>query len=203
MNKKTLVNINLGCGVELLKGFINVDNTLTIENLRSKKGLYRKAHIQRGAKFIQADMRKLPFGDNSADYIECLEAIEHIPFMEVEIAIKEMYRILKIGGELVLFTTDFDDIARIWVENISGQPFNPNLFFSMIQVIYGHQLTEGEYHRAAFTPIYMNGLMQACGFNDFELVVYPRGSLLPKFKGAQWPPKTMGTAMLYVKAIKH
>lgn len=198
----TKINLNLGCGVELIKDFINVDNTFTLKDLKSKKGLFVNAVIQPGAKFVQADMRKLPFKDNSVDYIECLEAIEHVPMNGVEVAIKEMYRTLKPGGKLVLFTTDFDDIAKIWIEHIAGQPFDPSKFFPMAQTIYGHQLTEGEYHRALFNPVYMNGLMQACGFTKFKLVVYPRQSYPPKFKGAKWPKKFMATAMIYVEATK-
>lgn len=196
------INLNLGCGVELLKDFINVDNTFTLKDLKSKKGIFVNANIQPGAKFVQADMRKLPFKDNSVDYIECLEAIEHVPLNGVEVAIKEMYRTLKPGGKVVLFTTDFDDIAKIWIEHIAGQPFDPSKFFPMAQTIYGHQLTEGEYHRALFNPVYMNGLIQACGFTKFKMVMYPRGTYPPKFKGAKWPKKFMATAMIYVEATK-
>lgn len=201
---KKEINLNLGCGVTLLKGFINIDHSFTLNDLRSKKGLFRNAEIQKGAKFIQTDMRKLPFHDNYVDYIECLEAIEHIPYRDVEIVIKEMYRVLKPGGKLVMITTDFEDIAKMFTDNISEKDFNPKLFFNMVEVIYGNQLTEGEYHRSLFTPRYMWGLLQACGFNEnkFKLIGYPRGAKCPKFKGAKWPNTTMFTGMLYVEAIK-
>lgn len=199
---KEKINLNLGCGVVLLKDFINIDNTFTLAELKSKKGIFTNSEIQKGAKFKKADMRKLPFKNDSVDYIECLEAIEHLPFKEVEVAIKEMHRVMKKNAKLVLFTTNFDDIAKLWTESITDKDFNAQKFFGMIQLMYGHQLTEGEYHRAAFNPVYMNGLMQACGFTKFKLVSYPRGSLPPKFKGAKWPKIAMGIGMLYIEATK-
>jgi len=45
---------------------------------------------------------KLPFKKNSFDIITCLDVLEHIP--EDEIYLKELYRVLKPKGKLILFT---------------------------------------------------------------------------------------------------
>ena len=196
------VKLNLGCGVHLLKGWVNVDNSFTLKDLKKKKGVFAQAIIEPGAKFVQAEMQHLPFKDKSVDYIECLEAIEHLPFKEVELAIAEMHRVLKVGGSAYIFTTDFDDIAKMWVDHVAGKQFHPQNWFSMVNIIYGSQVHPGELHRSMFNPVYFNGLMQACGFKDFKMIGYPRGSLPPKFKGAKWPKKPMGCAMIGVLATK-
>lgn len=196
------MKLNLGCGVQLLKGFTNVDNSFDLKDLKKKKGIFKHAVIQPGSKFVRADMTKLPFKDGSVDYIECLDAIEHIPFRDVELAIKEMHRVLKKGGVAYILTTDFDDIARQWVDYITGKDFHPQNWFNLMNIIYGNQVHEGEFHRSAFNPVYFNGLLQACGFKDFTMTAFPRGSLPPTFKGAKWPKRPIGTALLAVEAFK-
>lgn len=201
MAKKN-VKVNLGCGVHLVKGFINIDSGFTREELESKKGVWGSAIIDKGASFIKADMRNIPLDDNSVDYLECIDAIEHVPFREVELVIKEVHRILKRGGKAVFFTTDFDDIASVWVEYIKDKDFKPTNWFNMQNIIYGNQIHEGEFHKSAFNPRYWNGLVQACGFKKFKLVAYPRGALPPTFKSAQWNKAPMGVGMTLVELTK-
>lgn len=197
------IRLNLGCGVHLFSGFLNVDNSFTLEDLKEKKGIFAQAIIEDGAEFLKADMRSLPLETDTVDYIECLEAIEHIPFIDVVKVLREMYRVLKPGGSAVIFTTDFDDIARMWIDEIAGKEHDQYNWWAISSIIYGNQMTEGEFHRSAFNPQYMNTVLQQAGFIDFDLVGYPRGTFPPKFKGAQWPEKTMASGMLYVEARKH
>lgn len=199
---KNEIKLNLGCGVGLLNGFINIDNSFSLNDVRSRKGVFRGAQIGRKSKFIQADMRKLPIQDNTVDYIECLEAIEHIPYGDVPKAIREWHRVLKKGGKLVIFTTDFDDIAQMWVDFIKGKGLNMKNWFTMSGLIYGNQVTEGEYHRSFFNIPFFNAIMQLCGFKKFQMVGYPRGAFPPKFRGAKWPKKAMGCAMILIEATK-
>lgn len=199
---KKEIKLNLGCGVHLLKDFINIDNSFTFKQLQEKKGIFKFAKIEKGAKFIKTDMAKLPFDDNSIDYIECLEAIEHIPYNKVSAVIREMHRVLKKGAKAVIFTTDFDDIAQIWMDHIKGKEYNADHWKLMLGLIYGLQITEGEYHRSLFNPTFFNGLLQACGFTKFKMVVYPRGTFPPKFRGAKWPKTEMACAFILVTATK-
>lgn len=194
--------LNLGCGVHAFKDFINVDNFFTLKDLKGKKGIFGQAKVDKGAEFLKADMCDLPIASNSVDYIECLEAIEHIPFNRVELAIKEMHRVLKPGGKTVIFTHDFDDIAKMWTDYIANRPWDSNNFWAILNIIFGNQITEGEFHRSAFNLTYFNGLMQACGFTDFKMELFPRGTFPPKFRGAKWPKHTMGSAMILVEATK-
>ena len=197
-----MLRLNLGCGVMLLKGFTNVDNSFDLKDLKGKKGIFKHSKIQPGSKFVRADMTKLPFKDRTVDYIECLDAIEHLPFRDVEIALKEMHRVLKKGGTAYIFTTDFNDIAKQWVDFMSGDNFNAQNWYNMSSLIYGNQVHNGEFHRSLFNPVYMNGLLQACGFKELTITYFPRGSHPPKFKGAKWPKKPMGCAMIGVMAMK-
>ena len=57
---------------------------------------------QRGlkARFVQGDIRDLPFSDNEFDYLYTMGTIEHVP--DPERAIKEIHRVLKPGGVAVI-----------------------------------------------------------------------------------------------------
>ena len=87
-NKK--IKLNLGCGVHLFgEPFINVDKYFTLEDLKTQKGFYANVIMEKGAKFVQADLLKLPFKNNYADYIICLDVIEHMRIRDVVPAIKK------------------------------------------------------------------------------------------------------------------
>lgn len=50
--------------------------------------------------FQQADANVLPFPDNHFDFITCTEVLEHVPGFQK--AIKEIYRVLKPGGQFAI-----------------------------------------------------------------------------------------------------
>lgn len=52
--------------------------------------------------FYNADMRELPFAEDSFDRISCISTIEHIPEKGDTAAILELARVLRPGGQLVL-----------------------------------------------------------------------------------------------------
>jgi SAM-dependent methyltransferase len=58
----------------------------------------------------QADVTKLPFGDGSFDVVVCSEVLEHIE--DNRAAVRELVRVLKPGGDLVV------TVPRFWPERI-------------------------------------------------------------------------------------
>jgi SAM-dependent methyltransferase len=48
----------------------------------------------------QSDIQKMPLGDESFDTVLCAEVLEHVP--DPEKALREIYRVLKPGGKLVM-----------------------------------------------------------------------------------------------------
>lgn len=214
MKIKKPIQINLGSGIHLSAGFINVDNFFDRkdleEGIRTKDGLYRNAIIDKGAEFVRADICDLPFKDNFADYIETIDTIEHIGFWSVNKALAEMYRVLKPGGKLSLMTTNFDELARLWTLEVANKPLEDNevlkRYSILMAVIYGNQAGPGEYHRVPFNPYSLAYWLKEAGFDPkkFSITIYPSSS-------TKWPPiKTHAlpegtsilTEMLWVDAIK-
>lgn len=208
--KKQPIQLNLGCGIHLYKNFINVDNFFTLKDLQSKKGLFQNALIEPGSKFVQADMAKLPFKTKSVDYIECLNAIEHVEFRSVHLAIKEMWRVLKPKGVLKMMTNDFSNLAEWWMEHIKGKPFDPDKYLELTQLIYGNQMGPGEFHKTPFNPEYLGNMLMWAGFKhkNVKILVIPRGASavvnMPKLKTqvCEDDGKFVRSDLLFVEAIK-
>jgi len=201
------IKLNLGCGTCLVKGFINVDKAFSFKEVKSKKGLFGRAHVEKGAEFVQADMLNLPFKDNYADYIETVDAIEHIPFRQVPLAFNEIYRVLKKGGKLVLMTTDFNELARLWSTEITNQPFDWVKYHDLMEVIYGNQIGgDAEVHKTAFNIDYLALHLQSAGFEKEKILytIFPTSSNhRPNLQTQTWPdPACVRTTMIYVEAIK-
>lgn len=81
--------LNLGCGTNILDGFVNADFFTT-----------------RGIDFA-ADLRyPLRIADNSFDGIICEHTLEHLTYDEVARLLKECHRVLKPGGILRIAVPD-------------------------------------------------------------------------------------------------
>lgn len=179
--------LNLGCGVSLAdRPFINVDNFFDKEDLErgiaAKDDMFVNARVPKDALFVRGDMRKLPFDDNYADYIECNDAIEHMAMADIIPALSEMYRVLKPGCKLALSTTNFDELARLWTLNVTGSPLNTkeqvDRCVTLSQVIYGNQAGAGEFHRSPFNPFLLGYYLQTVGFKlpNITITVFPTNS---------------------------
>lgn len=178
--------LNLGCGVHLSEDFVNVDNFFDLEDLidgqKTKKGAYQNARVPKDVEFVRADMRALPFEDDSFDYVESEDAIEHMAMKDVLPALKEMYRVLKPGCALGIGTTNFDELAKLWTLNVTGKSMSTQVemdtYITLSQVIYGNQAGDGEFHRSAFNPFILGYLLQSAGFklDNIKINIYPTNS---------------------------
>lgn len=206
LNKSKSIKLNLGCGVQLVSGFINVDKYLKLSDLKSKKGQYANAVVPKGAKFIQADAADLPFKDNSVDYIESIDMIEHMPTKKVIKVFMEIYRVLKPGGKLKMMTNDFDSMAKMWLDYMAKPGFTQEQYFEFSELIYGNQVGPGEYHTSPFNPMVMNGFITSVGLTLDKMTIYPFGTLdYPKNSQTMGPPMMNGRMrcdMIWAEAHK-
>lgn len=165
---KTLRKLNLGCGIDLQPGFINID-LYDLKDLKEKKGALCKAKVR--GKYIKSDVRKLPFKDNYADYIIASEILEHIPLKDLNNTLREWVRVLKKGGRMVITVPDFDEVCREWL----AEPYDPERYGEMAQVIYGNQITPGEFHTAPLTVAFFQNSLGKMGLKSGKITTYKRG----------------------------
>lgn len=199
---KAGIRINLGCGVHLLFDFINIDNAFTYAQLKSKKGIFKNAKIEKNAVYLLADAKYLPLDDNVAEYIMVMDMVEHIRMRDVETVFSEMYRVLMPGGKLVIFTTEFRSLLKEWLE--SNKVFDPQNYIDTSMIIYGNQqgYGDGELHKCPFTPAFMNYVMQRAGFTEYTIVIHPMGSPHPEVEGYGKVEGVLASTMMLVEATK-
>lgn len=164
MEKK--IKLNVGCGRKLLKGFINIDLGYDFKDKN----------------FLKADVRELPFKDNSVDYILARQVLEHITFLNVPNTLHEWIRVLKPGGRMVITCPNFDLMAKDWLES----EFSINGAYEMAQGLYGNQMGDYETHLSPITPAILQFYLQQEPVTG-SIKSYPRGSQCLKYPGYSTP----------------
>lgn len=172
--------------------------------MKSKKAPFKNAIVEKGGRYIRADILKLPFKDNFADYIGCFEVIEHLAFKEILPALTEMKRVLKPGGELELTTLDFNFPFEFWINSIAKKPLNLDFYASACLMIYGNQAGKGEFHRCPFTPEFMKWCLDQIKFRKYVIDIYPANAPYPKTKvKGSYPKNTVCAAdMIFARVTK-
>ena len=170
------VKLNLGSGA-WLRGypFINVDNFHEEKDILSRKGYYKKAIIEKGYKYVKADIMHLPFKDNYADYVELMNVIEHFPFRQVIPALQEIRRVMKPGAKLVIQTNDVNGLILDWARLAMDREFKFDDYIDVIETLWGNQSASGEFHLVGFNPQFLDACLSTAGFTKGHLAVLPKG----------------------------
>ncbi len=96
-----VVKLNIGCGTDYKKGWINIDNNSdnNIENLDLNWDL----------------LNPLPFDDNSADFIFHEHFMEHLSVEEAQAVMKDLMRVLKPDGVMRIAMPDLATIVDTYI----------------------------------------------------------------------------------------
>lgn len=116
--------LNLGCGNDIQQGYDNID-------IRDLPGV------------IRADVRNLPYEQNSVDEIRAIDIYEHISFRESQRLLNHWVSLLKPGGRLIirgpsievlarniLISTSIEDIERSIAFIFGDQDYKENVHFT-------------------------------------------------------------------------
>jgi len=140
------IKLNLGCGEQILPGYINVD-------------LYcDKADIK-------ADVKKLPFDNDYADEVYSSPVIEHFDFKESWDVLEEWKRVLKPGGVLIIETPDMFGMCKRFVE--SDEQFRIELYGGFFACPW----IPGQTHKFLYTETQLKWALDQLGFTNIERVV--------------------------------
>lgn len=119
----------------------------------------RKRAEQRGltnVRFEQADAHQLPFEDNSFDRVTSRLGIMF--FADLSNALREMYRVLKPGGRVILLA---------W--GVMGQPYFSSTIGTLLRAVPGSDMPEAGRKMFAFgQPGLLAGKLRAAGFSAVE-----------------------------------
>ena len=141
INKDGKRYVNLGCGVNTSKEFINVD-TIPLPHIH---------HINNIQKLFM-------FPNNSVDFIYASHAMEHIPRSKLVKSLKDWYRVLKPGGVLRFGVPNFDKLIEVY------QASERNVD-SIINQLMG---SEGEHddHHTIWNLEYAKTILKETGFKE-------------------------------------
>lgn len=144
--KKPLIKLNLGCGDEILDGYINCD----MDNAKAD---------------MLFDAAIIPFPDNSVDEIRAYHLIEHFPFQKGLSVLKEWFRALKPNGKLIMETPDLLNTCKTFVESDEQSRI----------ILYGHffawpDLSPYQAHYFLFTETQMIWSLESVGFTNIQRI---------------------------------
>jgi len=107
------------------------------------------------------DLEKFPypFSDEEFDGILGMYIIEHISWRKVKQFIRELYRLLKPGGKVILLTANLlEQCRRIMHYGVNE---------STVEMLFGSQEFEPSHlgcHKCGFSPAYAEDLFKEAGF---------------------------------------
>lgn len=139
----TPLKLNLGCGNEILKGYVNCD----LHNPKAD---------------MWFDASSIPFPDNSIDEIRAYHLIEHFSFSKGLEVVKEWFRVLKPNGKLVLETPDFYHNCKKFVESDEQTRIQLYVHF------FAWPDEPGQAHLFLYTETQMAWTLSGAGFTNVK-----------------------------------
>ena len=179
------VKVNLGCGLQCLPGWINIDGSLT-SLLGSKKSsfinrllyklagsssyysfaTYNKIIKESNLKFYNLQKR-IPINSNSVDVIYCSHFLEHLRKKDGQNFLKECFRLLKNNGLLRIAVPDLD-IAMAMYQQGEVERMQ-DLFF------YTSDNWDFAAHKYNYNFKYLQEVLSGIGFKNIKKMSYQNG----------------------------
>jgi predicted SAM-dependent methyltransferase len=116
----------------------------------------------------------LPIPADTFDYVFISHVIEHLPWYQTVDALKEVHRITKPGGSIAVWTLDFEQIVKGYLENRHGDdwlcggriPKQAGHMFWVAGRIFSYQMDDNDFnwHKALFDEKHLSRCLTAAGF---------------------------------------
>jgi len=106
-----MIGINCGSGQRPFReGWINIDC----------QERWREASDKAGGEFMLSKLIPLPFSDNSVPIVVAHHLLEHFDVADGEAFLREAYRVIRPGGELLVYTPNMEELCRRWLSREIG-----------------------------------------------------------------------------------
>lgn len=204
--KGEVVKVNIGSGLWVAPGWVNVDATLHVSFSKWPRPILKIINRISGAKqyysqeeycdilkshiFIHHNVEYgLPFPEESVDYVYSSHLLEHLFKEDAKKLLKEVYRVLKKGGIVRICVPDLEYVISLYKKGDKERALN--FFFTNSRSGYFHQ------HRYMYDFDLLRQLLEEAGFTQIQRCLYRQGKT-PDIEVLDKSPEDT----LYVEASK-
>ncbi|MCJ2541597.1 methyltransferase domain-containing protein [Thermostichus vulcanus] len=107
------------------------------------------------------------FPDNSLEAIYTSHTLEHFNYtQELPVVLKEWYRALRFGGQLMISVPDLPTLCRLYLK----EEATPAQRFAIMRMMFGGQVDEYDYHKVGLSWEHLFMLLSQAGFRIIRKV---------------------------------
>lgn len=127
---------------------------------------------------IECDGSQLPYPNDNVDYVVLHHVLEHFGCGEAQEMIKEAFRVLKVGGSLIVCVPDMESLARAWLQHrLTTQIYMTN--------VYGAYMgNEEDRHKWGYTASSLAEFLDCCEWKtitSFDFRAIPGADIAQDF----------------------
>lgn len=128
---------DLGCGPGQVAAYVHERGCEVVGVDLSDAMVEQARRLHPGLRFLQADMRRLPFDDGALGGIVAFYSLIHLPPEELSVALRELRRVLRGGGSLLVAIHCGDEVRHfdtLWDEpvNLDFRFFSPQAMCDLL-----------------------------------------------------------------------
>lgn len=202
-----VIKINLGCGLAITKGWINVDGSLNALVAAWPSSLHRLLYRASGAnryytceqycslleehEFVHHDLAYgIPFTDQSVDFVYSSHFLEHMHKQDAVHLLQESFRVLRPGGVVRVCVPDLSYAISLYAAGDKKRMLSDYFFVEDKESYYAR-------HKYMYDFELLSEMLQSVGFSNIVQCAYRQGATPDLVVLDNRPDET-----LYVEASK-
>ena len=106
------------------------------------------------------------FSENSIETIYASHVLEHVPYRQTEAVLKDWFRVLIPGGEVMISVPDLGVLAQLYLHPQAS----PQDRVSVMQMMFGGQMDDFDFHCVGFNDELLGMWLRQAGFVELARV---------------------------------
>ena len=179
------VRLNLGCGLAVVQGWINVDGSLNALIAGLPRRLHRLAYHMTGASryytkdeycrllgehvFVHHDLAfGIPFDKSTVDFVYSSHFLEHLYRADAQRILHESFRVLKLGGTIRISVPDLEYAVSLYHAGKRHEMLGNYFFVEDDDSHYAR-------HKYMYDFALLSEALSSAGFRDIRRCEYQQG----------------------------